>query len=149
MTMAKILLAEDDDCDAELTITALKDNHLKNDIDRVSDGEELLDYLRCQGKYKDQNLPLPVVILLDLKMPKLNGIEALKIIKSDKRLKYIPVVVLTSSEEDIDLKICYDLNVNAYVVKPVDFHQLIDAVKQIGCFWGLYNKAPYMKYGHG
>lgn len=138
-----ILLAEDDDFDYELTMEALKEYLLSNSLQRVSNGEELMQYLRCEGQYKDREDVLPVVLLLDLKMPKLSGIDALRMIKSDKRLRQIPVVVLTSSHEDKDLNACYDLNVNAYVVKPVDFHQLVDAVKEIGCFWSIYNRRPY------
>lgn len=137
-----ILLAEDDDFDSELTIEALKEHRLTNKIVRVCDGEELIHYLKCEGKYADRKQKLPVVLLLDLKMPKLDGIEALKIIKSDEQLKFLPVVVLTSSHEDKDLIACYNLNVNAYVVKPIDFHQLVDAVKEIGCFWSIYNQTP-------
>lgn len=138
-----ILLAEDDDFDYELTKEALKEYALSNSLKRVSDGEELIDYLKYQGAYENRERDLPVVILLDLKMPKVDGIEALKIIKSDEQLKHIPIVVLTSSHEDKDLQACYDLHVNAYVVKPVDFHQLVDAVKEIGCFWSIYNTIPY------
>ena len=138
-----ILLAEDDDFDSELTMEALKEYSLDNIIERVCDGEELIQFLKCEGKYSKRKNVLPSVLLLDLKMPKLDGIEALKMIKSDSRLKLLPVVVLTSSHEDKDLQACYDLNVNAYVVKPVDFHQLVDAVKEIGCFWSIYNKIPY------
>ncbi len=138
-----ILLAEDDDFDSELTIEALKEYSLENKIIRVCDGEELLDFLRCEGQYSKRKSQLPTLLLLDLKMPKIDGIEALKLIKSDERLKLMPVVILTSSHEDKDLQACYELNVNAYVVKPVDFHQLVDAVKEIGCFWSMYNKIPY------
>lgn len=144
MSTRKILLAEDDDRDSELTITALREHKLTNEIDRVADGEELLEYLRCEGQYTDREDQLPVVLLLDLKMPKIGGIEILRILKNDEKLKQIPIVVLTSSQEDTDLKECYELNVNAYVVKPVDFHHLIEAVKEIGCFWGMYNRPPYI-----
>ncbi|MDF1678706.1 MAG: response regulator [Legionellaceae bacterium] len=138
-----ILLAEDDDFDSELTMEALKEYSVENKVERVCDGEELLEFLRCEGKHAKRKDVLPAVLLLDLKMPKLDGIEALRIIKSDDRFKLVPVVVLTSSHEDKDLQTCYALNVNAYVVKPVDFHQLVDAVKEIGCFWSVYNKMPY------
>ncbi|MDF1757285.1 MAG: response regulator [Legionellaceae bacterium] len=138
-----ILLAEDDDYDSELTMEALKEYSVCNGVTRVCNGEELLDFLKCEGAYTERDGSLPVVILLDLKMPKIGGLEVLKIIKNDEKFRDIPVVVLTSSHEDSDLQECYKYKVNAYVVKPVDFHQLIEAVKGIGCFWSIYNELPY------
>lgn len=137
--LKKILLAEDDDADAELTIDALKQNNLKNDIVRVANGEEVLDYLFKRGQFKDNKDNIPTVVLLDLKMPKINGIEVLRQIRENPKLKYTPVVVLTSSHEDRDLKSCHELGVNAYIVKPVDFHEFVNAVKTTGNFWGLLN----------
>jgi CheY-like chemotaxis protein len=143
--MAKIrtiLLAEDNPKDVELTLEAMSENSLANDIIVVSDGVEALEYLRCQGKYKNRKAGNPAAILLDIKMPRMDGIEVLRIIRSDAALKKIPVVVLTSSREENDLISTYELGVNAYVVKPVDFKQFIEAVKQIGSFWAVLNELP-------
>jgi two-component system response regulator len=144
--MAKIrtiLLAEDNPRDVELTLEAMADNNLANDIVVVNDGVQVLEYLRCQGKYKLRKEGNPAVILLDIKMPRMNGIEALREIRNDKALKSIPVVILTSSREEEDLINSYELGVNAYVVKPVDFKQFMDAVKIIGGFWAYLNELPY------
>jgi two-component system response regulator len=144
--MAKIrtiLLAEDNPRDVELTLEAMADNNLANDIVVVNDGVQVLEYLRCHGKYKLRQEGNPAVILLDIKMPRMNGIEALREIRNDKALKRIPVVILTSSREEEDLFKSYELGVNAYVVKPVDFKQFIDAVKIIGGFWAYLNELPY------
>lgn len=140
--LRNLLLVEDDDADAELTLTALEEYHLANHVIRVSDGEEALDYLFCRNSFADRKTENPAVILLDLKMPKIGGIEVLEQIRRNKKLKFIPVVVLTSSHEDKDLKTCYKLGVNAYVVKPVDFNQFAKAAKETGAFWGLYNEPP-------
>jgi len=138
----RILLAEDDDNDAELTINALKDNKLADRVDRVEDGELLLDYLFCRSKYENRTTGIPAVLLLDLKMPKKDGIEALKEIRKDKRFKLLPVVVLTSSKEEQDILDGYELGINAYVVKPVEFDKFVEAIKNIGCFWTVHNQLP-------
>ena len=124
----RILLVEDDSKDIELTLTAL--------------AEHALDYLYRRGSFTRRPAGNPVVIMLDLKMPRMDGVQVLEQIKSDERLRLIPVVVLTSSHESLDLQACYRLNVNAYVVKPVRFDEFVDAVKQIGLFWALINQAP-------
>lgn len=135
-----ILLVEDNPMDVELTLEALADHNLANGVIVANDGVEALEYLRCEGKYIHRNRENPAVVLLDIKMPRMDGKELLKIIRSDKLLKNLPVVMLTSSREEPDLKNCYDLGANAYVVKPVGFNDFIDAVKQIGIFWALINE---------
>ncbi|MBA4385839.1 MAG: two-component system response regulator [Anaerolinea sp.] len=141
MTVLKhILLAEDDPHDVEMTVNVLNTNNLANDICVVRDGAEALDYLYHRGVFSKIKSGKPVVILLDLKMPKVDGIEVLRIIKSDKDLQMIPVVILTSSSETRDLETCYQLGANAYVVKPVSFADFVEAIKQIGIFWALINK---------
>jgi CheY-like chemotaxis protein len=137
-----ILLAEDNRKDVELTLEAMAENSLANLIFVVKDGVEALEYLRCQGKYKHRKPGNPALVLLDIKMPRMDGIEVLRNIRRDPELKRIPVVVLTSSREENDLISTYDLGVNAYVVKPVDFKQFIEAVKQIGSFWAVLNELP-------
>jgi CheY-like chemotaxis protein len=137
-----ILLAEDNPKDVELTLEALSENNLANHIITVKDGVEAMDYLRCEGKFKQRNKGNPAVLLLDIKMPRMDGIEVLKAIRGDSKLKMLPVVMLTSSREESDLIKSYELGVNAYVVKPVDFKKFIDAVKQIGVFWALLNELP-------
>lgn len=141
-TLKRILLAEDDPKDVELTISALGEYNLANDILVVRDGVEALDYLYRRAAFSKEPAGNPVVILLDLKMPKLDGIQVLEQIKSDKDLQMIPVVVLTSSNESHDLETCYRLGVNAYVVKPVRFSDFVEAVKGIGVFWALINEPP-------
>ena len=136
-----ILYAEDNENDIELTLAAFKECGLKNRIDVVKDGEEVLDYLRCKGKFSAKDNEPPLLILLDIKMPKIDGIEVLKIIKSDEELKIIPVVMLTASSLERDRVTSYNLGANAYVVKPVEFNEFIDAVKKIGAFWVLVNKS--------
>jgi two-component system response regulator len=139
----EILLAEDNMSDAEMTIRALKKNHLTNKLVHVQDGAEALDFIFAQGKYSDRKVENgPKVILLDLKMPKVNGIEVLKKIKADERTKKIPVVVLTSSKEDPDIRACYDLGVNSYVVKPVEFEPFVTAVSDLGLYWMILNQPP-------
>lgn len=138
----RLLLAEDDDNDAELTINALKDYNLADRIDRVSDGEELLDYLFCKNKYENRDTGIPAVLLLDLKMPKMGGIEALKEIRKIEKFNFLPVVVLTSSKEERDMLDTYKLGINAYVVKPVEFDKFIEAIKHLGCFWTVHNQLP-------
>ncbi|MFZ5908915.1 MAG: response regulator [Chloroflexota bacterium] len=138
----RILLVEDDPKDIELTITALNEYNLANDIMVARDGVEALDYLFRRGKFIGETEGNPVVILLDLKMPKLDGVQVLRQIKSDENLQTIPVVILTSSRESQDLETCYQLGVNAYVVKPVKFAGFVEAVKGIGVFWALINEPP-------
>ena len=138
----RIVLAEDNANDVELTMTALRENHVVNEIVVVRDGAEALDYLYKRNKFVDRAGHNPALLLLDLKMPKVDGIEVLRQVKSDVALKTIPVVVLTSSREEQDLVRTYDLGVNAYVVKPVDFHEFIDAVKLLGGFWAVINETP-------
>jgi CheY-like chemotaxis protein len=137
-----ILLAEDDPRDEELTLAALEEYNLANQVFAVHDGEEALDYLYCWGKFKARTTGNPVAVLLDLKMPKVSGLEVLKIIKADEHLKMIPIVVLTSSRETPDVNECYQHGVNAYVVKPVDFGEFVKAVKQLGVFWAAVNEPP-------
>lgn len=140
--LKRILLAEDNPKDVELTLTALDEHHLANEVVVVNDGAEALDYLYCRGKYAMRSGNHPAVVMLDLKMPKVDGLEVLRILKSDENMKMIPVVMLTSSREERDLIDSYKLGVNAYVVKPVGFQQFIEAVKELGAFWALINEAP-------
>jgi CheY-like chemotaxis protein len=140
--LGRILMVEDDSKDVELTLTALEDYNLANEVVVTRDGEEALDYLYCRGKFSARSHENPAVILLDLKLPKVDGLEVLKQVKADENLKYIPVVVLTSSHEERDLVISYKLGVNAYVVKPVDFHQFVNAIKELGAFWAVINVPP-------
>ena len=140
--LKRILLAEDNPKDVELTLTALDEYRLANEVVVVTDGAEALDYLYCRGKYAMRTGSHPALVLLDLKMPKVDGLEALRTIKNDDKLKSIPVVILTSSREEKDLIESYKLGVNAYVVKPVDFQQFIEAVKELGAFWALINEPP-------
>lgn len=142
MHLRQILIAEDDPRDEELTLAALDEYNLANKVFVVHDGEETLDYLYYRGKYQDRSPGNPVAVLLDLKMPKVNGLEVLKIIKSDENLKTIPIIVLTSSRETPDLTECYKHGVNAYVVKPVDFTEFMRAIKQLGIFWAAVNEPP-------
>ena len=137
-----ILLAEDNAEDVELTLTALSQHNLANDVIVARDGAEALDYLYCRGKFKGRPAGNPVVILLDIKMPKVNGPEVLKTVKADEKLKMIPVVMLTSSREERDLIESYRLGVNSFVVKPVNFQEFIAAVRQLGVFWALLNEPP-------
>lgn len=142
MKLKTILLAEDNQNDVDLTLLALSEYNLANNIDVVCDGVEVLEYLRLQGKFKDRKPGHPAVILLDLKMPKMDGIQTLKEIKTDPEFRIIPVVMVTSSREETDLVQSYQLGVNAYVVKPVDFNQFTDAIKQLGAFWAVLNEIP-------
>lgn len=143
LELRKILLVEDNPKDVELTIEALAQHNLVNRVVTLEDGVEAMDYLRCKGKYKKRQPGLPSVILLDIKMPRMDGIEVLQAIKNDPALRFIPVVMLTSSREEPDLKRCYDLGVNAYVVKPVSFKEFFAAVQQLGIFWAMLNELPY------
>jgi CheY-like chemotaxis protein len=145
--LKRILLAEDNENDIELTLSALGEKHLANRVDVVRDGDEVLEYLRCQGKYAQRDTGNPVVLLLDLKMPKVDGLEVLQIMKSDERLKHIPVVILTSSRQEEDLVESYHLGANAYVVKPVGFDEFVMAIKELGMFWALLNEPPPNHFG--
>jgi two-component system, response regulator len=136
----EILLVEDNPLDAELTMTALKGGKVANSITWVKDGEEALDYLFRNGAYATRADVLPRLVLLDLKMPKVNGIEVLRSIKANERTRRIPVVVMTSSQEESDLAETYDLGVNSYVVKPVDFNALADVTRQAGYYWLAINR---------
>lgn len=142
LNLKTILLVEDNPQDVELTIEALKEFKLANNIISVNDGVEAMDYLCYDGKFKTRPKGNPAVILLDIKMPRMDGIEVLEAIRKDEKLRTIPVVMLTSSREDPDLKMCYALGVNAYVVKPVDFKEFLEAVKHIGVFWAILNEQP-------
>ena len=140
--MGEILLVEDDPHDVELTLTALTENQLTNEIVVVRDGAEALDYLLQRGAYASREAGNPAVILLDLKLPKVDGLEVLKRVKSDPDLKTIPVVMLTSSREERDLAESYDSGSNAYVVKPVGFGEFVEAVRELGLFWAVINQPP-------
>lgn len=140
--LGRILIVEDDPRDVELTLTALEDYKLANEVVVCRDGQEALDYLHSRGKFSDRVNENPAVMLLDLKLPKVDGLEVLQRVKSDERLRMIPVVVLTSSHEEKDMMRSYKLGVNAYVVKPVDFHEFVNAVKELGAFWAVINEPP-------
>lgn len=137
-----ILLVEDNPHDAELTMRTLKKNHVANRIFVVTDGEEALDFLYCKGQYSHRINNFPKVIFLDIKLPKLNGLEVLKTIKSDKSLHHIPVVMLTSSVEDPDIKAAYSLGANSYVVKPVDFENFSKTINSLDMYWLVVNQPP-------
>jgi len=141
-SMGRILLVEDDPKDVELTMTALEEYNLTNEVVVAMDGEEALDYLYYRGKFQRRSGDNPAVVLLDLKLPKVDGLEVLETIKQDEKLRMIPVVVLTSSREERDLVASYKLGVNAYVVKPVDFHEFVNAIKELGVFWAIINEPP-------
>jgi DNA-binding response OmpR family regulator len=138
----RILLVEDDPRDVELTMTALGEYNLANEVVVARDGEKALDYLYCRGEFSTRSGDNPAVTLLDLKLPKVDGLEVLQRIRSDERLKLMPVVVLTSSREEKDVMRSYNLGVNAYVTKPVDFHEFVNAVKELGVFWAVINQPP-------
>jgi CheY-like chemotaxis protein len=140
--LKRILLVEDNSKDVELTLAAMASHNLANEIAVVRDGVAAWDYLHRRGEFSDRPAGNPIVVLLDIKMPKLNGLQVLAEMKSDPGLKTVPVVMLTSSREEPDLTKAYDLGVNAYVVKPVDFKQFMDAVKQVGAFWAILNEPP-------
>jgi DNA-binding response OmpR family regulator len=141
-TLGRILMVEDDPKDVELTLTALDEYNLANEVIVTRDGEEALDYLYCRGNFATRLNDNPAVLLLDLKLPKVDGLEVLQQIRSDEKLKLIPVVVLTSSHEEKDMVASYKLGVNAYVVKPVDFHEFVNAIKELGVFWAVINQPP-------
>jgi len=138
--LKRILLVEDNPNDAELTLEALAEHNLANGVELVKDGEAALDYLYRRGAFVDRGKESPVVVLLDLKLPKVDGLEVLRTIKADDQLKFIPVVVLTSSREERDMIESYRLGVNAYVVKPVNFVDFMRAVKDLGAFWAVVNE---------
>jgi CheY-like chemotaxis protein len=140
--LGRILIVEDDPKDVELTLTALEEYNLANEVVVTRDGEEALDYLYCRGNFKMRTSDNPAVLLLDLKLPKVDGLEVLQQIKADEKLRMIPVVVLTSSREERDMVASYKLGVNAYVVKPVDFHEFVNAIKELGIFWAVINEPP-------
>lgn len=146
--MVDILLVEDDPRDAEMTVRAIRKQHIANPLFVVRDGVEALDFIFCRGAYEGRDVSSPPkVILLDLKMPKLNGLEVLKEIKTDERSRSIPVVVVTSSRENPDIQTAYTLGANSYVVKPVDSNAFIDAMSQLGLYWLLVNQSPRMGDG--
>ena len=138
-----ILLVEDNPDDVELTLRAFQRNNIGNEVIVATDGEEALDYLFATGKYKDRDADVkPTVVLLDLKLPKVMGLDVLKRIRADERTRRLPVVVLTSSNEDRDIVTSYDLGANSFVRKPVDFGQFIDAARSLGLYWLVLNEPP-------
>jgi two-component system response regulator len=138
-----ILLVEDNPRDTELTIRALNKHNIKNNLIVLEDGAEALDFLFCKGKYAERVITnQPKIILLDLKLPKINGLEALKIIKSDKKTRMIPVIMVTSSRQNSDMKTAYDYGANSYVVKPVDFNKFVEAMSHLVLYWLLINQSP-------
>jgi CheY-like chemotaxis protein len=140
--LRRILYAEDNPKDVELTLTALQECNLVNEVDVVNDGQAVLDYLTFQGAYRMRAREYPGLVLLDIKMPRVDGIEVLRRIKADAKLRLIPVVMLTSSREERDLAESYKLGVNAYVVKPIEFSDFLHSVKQLGIFWAIVNEKP-------
>jgi two-component system, response regulator len=148
--LKRILLVEDNERDVELTLAALDEHKLANEVVVARDGTEALDYLYVRGKFAGHANGPPVVVLLDLKMPKVDGLEVLRRMREDAELKRIPVVMITSSREEQDLIRSYQLGVNAYVVKPVDFQKFVESVKQVGFFWAIINEPPpgTMKRNH-
>jgi CheY-like chemotaxis protein len=141
-TLKRILLVEDKAKDIELALEALQEHRLANEIIVVRDGVEALDYLYARGKFEGRSDGSPAVVLLDIKMPRMSGLEVLRRVKADPELKKVPIVMLTSSREEPDLAAAYELGVNAYVVKPVEFQAFTDAVKQVGAFWAVLNELP-------
>jgi two-component system response regulator len=141
-TLKRILLVDDSPRDTELAVNALDTYNLANEVVILRDGAEALDYLYCRGEFAERTNGMPAVILLDLKMPKIDGLEVLRQIKTDPQLAMIPVVVMTSSREEQDLVSSYRLGVNGYVVKPVRFQEFVEAVKQVGGFWAVLNELP-------
>lgn len=140
--LRRILLVEDSPNDVELILTALSDNYLANEVVVVRDGEEALDYMYRRGKFKLRVKGVPIVVFLDLKLPKVDGLEVLAHLKADPILQVVPIVVLTSSHEEPDLSRCYELGTNAYVVKPINFHDFVDVIRQLGLFWAVLNQPP-------
>ncbi len=141
-TLGRILIVEDDPNDVELTLTALADYNLANEVVVTRDGQQALDFLYSRGEFSSRAPGNPAVMLLDLKLPRIGGLEVLQQVKSDENLKTIPGVVLTSSNEEKDMMRSYRLGVNAYVVKPVDFHEFVNAVRELGVFWAVINEPP-------
>ena len=138
----EILLVEDSDADAEMTLRTLRKRGIANRIERVSDGVEALDYLRLRGNFESRPAGLPRLVLLDLKMPRMDGLQVLRELKTDPRLRAMPVVMMTSSREEGDLLQSYELGVNSYVVKPVDFAEFAETIAQVGMYWMIANQAP-------
>lgn len=138
-----ILLVEDNPDDVELTLRALKKNHIANEVVVARDGEEALEYLTVTGKYEGRSLvDVPQVILLDLKLPKISGLEVLRVLRADPRTRLLPVVILTSSSEELDIVASYQLGANSYIRKPVDFNQFMEAIRQLGLYWLVLNQTP-------
>lgn len=142
MTTKRILLVDDSPLDTELVLRALEQYHLGNEVDTVRDGVEALDYLYRREEFAGRTGPNPVLVIMDLKMPRMGGLEVLRVVKADPALQMIPVVVMTSSREEQDLIKTYRLGVNGYVVKPLDFHQFVDAIKALGAYWIVHNELP-------
>jgi CheY-like chemotaxis protein len=142
MNPKKILLVDDSPRDTEMTINVLEQYNLANEVTTLRDGAEALDYMYRRGDFATRSDADPAVIMLDLKMPRVDGLEVLRQLKADARFRAIPIVVMTSSREDQDLNKCYELGVNAYVVKPLSFHEFIEAVKTLGAFWAVLNEIP-------
>ena len=142
ISTADILLVEDNPQDVELTLRTLEKNHLANQVYVVTDGEEALDFLYCKGKYSEREPIPPKVVFLDIKLPKINGLEVLKTIKSDENMKNIPVVMVTSSAEDPDIAAAYKLGANSYEVKPVDFRIFAETIVNLGLYWLVVNQSP-------
>ncbi len=146
INLSRILLVEDNDNDLELTMDALKSNNLANAVDIARDGVEALDYIYCRNKWEKRENVHPAVILLDLKLPRVNGLEVLKNIRENPETRMIPVVILTSSREEQDIVNSYKLGTNAYVVKPIVFSDFLEAVGLLGTFWGVINEPPMVQY---
>jgi CheY-like chemotaxis protein len=146
--LKRILYVDDSPRDTEMTLDALRQHHLANEVVALRDGAEALDYLYRRGEFSARTDAQPGVIVLDLKMPKVDGLEVLRQIKNDPQLKFIPVVVMTSSREEQDMVKSYELGINAYVVKPLNFHEFADAVKQVGAFWAVLNEPPPASLQH-
>jgi two-component system, response regulator len=142
LAIIEILLVEDNENDAEMTMRALKKRNLANGIEWVKDGSEAIDYMFCRGAYGDRVNGNPKMILLDMKMPKMDGIDVLRVLKADPRTRTIPVVMLTSSNEENDIVRSYDLGVNSYIVKPLDFDKFVDEVSKLGIYWLAMNRVP-------
>lgn len=138
-----ILFVEDDDDHAEMTVRSLNEHHVGNTVHRVADGEAALDYLFARGAYQDAaRFPRPDVVLLDLRLPRVDGLEVLRVIRATPELERIPVVVLTTSDHESDVAKAYDLHANAYLVKPVDFAKFLDLMRDLGFFWLVWNRGP-------
>lgn len=143
--LRRILLVDDSAQDVELALAAFEENGLSDRVVVARDGQEALDYLYRSGKYADREEELPAVVLLDIKMPKIDGLEVLRRLKSDPDMQALPVVMLTSSREEVDLVESYNTGSNAYVVKPVDFNEFVESMKEIGIFWAMVNEPPYIQ----